>query len=133
MKRKPSTETTAAWIRLMRVQSRVLDAVEQDLKKAGFPPLAWYDALLELSRAPSGEMRPVELEKQMLIPQYSTSRLIDRLVDEGLAARPECEIGKRGQVVEISEAGRELQEKMWAAYSAAIARLVGSKLQVPDS
>jgi hypothetical protein len=36
MKRKPSTEATAAWIRLMRVQSRVLDAVEQDLKKAAF-------------------------------------------------------------------------------------------------
>jgi hypothetical protein len=27
MKRKPSIEATAAWIRLMRVQSRVLDAV----------------------------------------------------------------------------------------------------------
>ena len=114
MKRKPSTEATAAWIRLMRVQSRVLDAVEQDLKKAGFPPLAWYDALLELSRAPSGEMRPVELEKQMLIPQYSTSRLIDRLVDEGLAARRECKIDKRGQFVEITEAGREMQKRMWA-------------------
>ena len=120
MKRKPSTEATAAWIRLMRVQSRVLDAVEQELKKAGFPPLAWYDALLELSRAPSGEMRPVELEKQMLIPQYSTSRLIDRLVDEGLAARRECKIDKRGQFVEITEAGRELQKKMWSAYSTAI-------------
>src|ERR1700751_3913615 len=72
MKRRPSTEVTAAWIRLMRLQSRVLDAVEQDLKRAGFPPLAWYDALLELSRAPSGEMRPVELERQMLIPPYST-------------------------------------------------------------
>jgi len=46
MKRKPSTETTAAWIRLMRVPTRVLDAVEHELKKAGFPPLAWYDALL---------------------------------------------------------------------------------------
>src|ERR1700719_4107391 len=111
MKRKPSTEATAAWIRLMRVQSRVLDCVEQDLKKAGFPPLAWYDALLELSRAPSGEMRPVELEKQMLLPQYSTSRLIDRLVDEGLAARRECAIDKRGQFVGITEAGREVQEK----------------------
>ena len=110
MKRKPSTEATAAWIRLMRVQSRVLDAVEQELKKAGFPPLAWYDALLELSRAPSGEMRPVELEKQMLIPQYSTSRLIDRLVDEGLAARRECKIDKRGQFVEITETGREHAE-----------------------
>src|ERR1700759_2779037 len=89
MKRKPSPEATAAWIRLMRIQTRVLDAVEQDLKKAGFPPLAWYDALLELSRAPSGELRPVELERQMLIPQYSTSRLIDRLVGEGPGSAPE--------------------------------------------
>src|SRR6201989_3683849 len=105
MKRKPSTEATAAWVRVMRVESRVLDGVEKDLKKAGFPPLAWYEALLELSRAPSGEMRPVELEKQMLLPQYSTSRLIDRLVDEGLAARRECKVDKRGQFVENHTAG----------------------------
>ncbi len=124
---------TAAWIRLMRVQSRVLDAVEHDLKKAGFPPLAWYDALLELSRAPRGELRPVELEKQMLIPQYSTSRLIERLVDEGLAVRRECEIDKRGQFVEITEAGRELQKKMWNSYSAAIERHIGSKLSDVDA
>jgi DNA-binding MarR family transcriptional regulator len=133
MKRKPSTEATAAWIRLMRVQSRVLNCVEQDLKKAGFPPLAWYDALLELSRAPAGELRPVELEKQMLLPQYSTSRLIDRLVDEGLAVRRECKIDKRGQFVEITEAGRELQKKMWGAYSAGIEKHVGSKLSDADA
>jgi DNA-binding MarR family transcriptional regulator len=133
MKRKPSTEATSAWIRLMRVQSRVLDAVEQDLKRAGFPPLAWYDALLELSRAPTGELRPVELERQMLIPQYSTSRLIDRLVDEGLAARRECKVDKRGQFVEITEAGRELQRRMWGAYSAAIEKYVGSKLSDADA
>ena len=133
MKRKPSTEATAAWIRLMRVQSRVLNCVEQDLKKAGFPPLAWYDALLELSRSPSGEMRPVELEKHMLIPQYSTSRLIDRLVDEGLAARRECKMDKRGLFVEITEAGRDLQKRMWGAYSAAIEKHVGSKLADADA
>jgi DNA-binding MarR family transcriptional regulator len=133
MKRKPSTEATAAWIRLMRVQSRVLDAVEQDLKKAGFPPLAWYDALFELSRAPKGELRPVELERQMLIPQYSTSRLIDRLVEEGLAVRRECKIDKRGQFVEITEAGRELQKRMWSAYSAAIEKHLGSKLSDADA
>ncbi len=131
MKRKLSSEATAAWIRLMRVPSRVLDCVEQDLKKAGFPPLAWYDALLELSRAPSGELRPVELERQMLIPQYSTSRLIDKLVDEGLAARRECKIDKRGQFVEITEAGRELQKKMWNAYSAAIDKHVARNCPTP--
>src|SRR5215472_9092945 len=115
----------------MRVPTRVLDAVEHDLKKSGFPPLAWYDALLELSRAPS--LRPVELERQMLIPQYSTSRLIDRLVEEGLAVRRECKIDKRGQFVEITEAGRELQKKMWGAYSAAIEKHVGSKLSDADA
>lgn len=133
MKRKPSTEATAAWIRLMRVQSRVLDAVEQELKKAGFPPLAWYDALVELSRAPTGELRPVELERHMLIPQYSASRLIERLVEEGLAVRRECKIDKRGQFVEITEAGRDLQKRMWSAYSAAIEKHVGSKLSDADA
>src|SRR6202041_2758832 len=133
VKRRPSSEVMAAWIRLMRIRSRVLDAVELDLKKAGFPPLAWYDALLELSRAPTGEMRPVELEKQMLIPQYSPWRLIDRLVEEGLAARRECKIDKRGQFVEITESGRELQKKMWGSYSAAIEKHVGSKLSDADA
>jgi DNA-binding MarR family transcriptional regulator len=133
VKHKPSTEAAAAWIRLIRIKSRVHDAVGRDLKKAGFPPLAWYDALLELSRAPSGEMRPVELERQMLIPQYSTSRLIDGLVDEGLAARRECKIDRRGQLVEITETGRELQKKMWNAYSAAIEKHVGSKLSDADA
>jgi len=133
MKRKPSTEATDVWVRLMRVQGRVLGAVEQDLKKAGFPPLAWYDALLELSRAPSGELRPVELEKQMLLPQYSTSRLIDRLVEEGLAVRRECTMDKRGLFVEITDAGRELQKKMWNSYSAAIERHIGSKLSDADA
>lgn len=133
MKRKPSTQATAAWIRLARVQSRVLDAVEQDLKRSGYPPLAWYEALLELSRSPSGELRPVELEKQMLIPQYSTSRLIDRLVDEGLAARRECTLDKRGLYVEITEAGRDMQKRMWSAYSVAIEKYVGCKLSDTDA
>src|SRR5215470_15729224 len=133
MKRKPSTEATAAWIRLMRVQSRVLDAVEQDLKKAGFPPLAWYDALLELSRATNGMLRPVELEKHMLLPQYSTSRLVDRLVEAGLAERQICPVDGRGQYVAITQAGRNLQKKMWETYSAAIERHVGSKLSNRDA
>lgn len=133
MKRRPSTEATEVWTRLMRVQECVLGAVEQDLKKAGFPPLAWYDALLELSRAPGGELRPVELERQMLLPQYATSRLIDRLVEEGLAVRRECKMDKRGLFVEITEAGRELQKKMWSSYSAAIERHIGSKLSDADA
>jgi DNA-binding MarR family transcriptional regulator len=128
MSRKPSHETASAWSRLVRVQQQLLATVEQDLKKAGFPPLSWYDALLELSRAPNGELRPLELEKQMLLPQYSTSRLVDRLVEAGLVERRECPVDGRGQMVVITQAGRNLQKRMWDAYASAIERHVGTKL-----
>jgi DNA-binding MarR family transcriptional regulator len=133
MSRKPSQEATSAWVRLMRVQQGVLASVEQDLKKAGFPPLAWYDALLELSREPNGMLRPVELEKQMLLPQYATSRLVDKLAEAGLAERKTCPVDGRGQFVVITAAGRNLQKKMWDTYSAAIERHVGSKLTNKDA
>ena len=69
----------------------------------------------------------------MLLPQYGLSRLIDRLVDNGLVARKVCEADKRGLVVEITEQGRELQKKMWNAYSAAIERHIGSKISDTDA
>jgi DNA-binding MarR family transcriptional regulator len=126
--RKPSQETTSAWARLVRVQQNLQSAVEKDLKTAGYPPLAWHDALLELSRAPRGELRPVELEKQMLMPQYSMSRLVDRLVEAELVERKTCPVDARGQFVAITPAGRAMQKRMWETYSTAIERHVGSKL-----
>ena len=62
-----------------------------------------------------------------------TEVAMGHLADEGLAARRECKIDKRGQFVEITEAGRELQKRMWAAYSAAIEKHVGSKLSDADA
>jgi DNA-binding MarR family transcriptional regulator len=126
--KQPSEETTSAWARLVRVQQSLLGAVERDLKKAGFPPLAWYDVLLELSRHPNGHMRPVELEKQMLIPQYGMSRLIDRMTNAGYVERMVCPVDGRGQFVGITASGRALQRKMWDVYAAAIQKHVGTKL-----
>ena len=133
MNRSPAPETIDAWARLVRVQQHLLTSVEADLKAEGFPPLAWYDALLELSRAAHGRMRPVELEKTMLLPQYSTSRLTERLVQAGLAVREVCPIDRRGQFIAITPEGRALQKRMWEAYAAAIERHVGSRLSTEDA
>jgi hypothetical protein len=62
MARRPSANATAAWTGLIRAQHALMDAIEGELKDAGFPPLSWYDVLLELSRAPRGALRPVEQE-----------------------------------------------------------------------
>src|SRR6266566_841845 len=77
--RPPSDAVIRAWTRLIRAQQAALSAVEADLKTAGFPPLAWYDVLLELSRAEGEGLRPFALEQELLLAQYNLSRLLDRL------------------------------------------------------
>jgi DNA-binding MarR family transcriptional regulator len=133
MDASPSEAAIQAWARLVRVSGALLDAVEAELKAAGFPALAWYDALLELDRAADGRLRPFELERHMLLPQYSTSRLVDRLEKAGLVERRECPADGRGLHVAITDAGRELRRRMWPAYAAAIERHIGSKIGCADA
>jgi DNA-binding MarR family transcriptional regulator len=102
--------------------------VEGDLKAAGFPPLAWYDALLELRRVEPEGLRQFELQRHMLLAQYNMSRLIDRLVEARLVRRQPCPQDGRGQVIYVTEKGRALIDAMWPAYRAAIAAHFGDRL-----
>jgi DNA-binding MarR family transcriptional regulator len=128
MSRNPSDSVTRAWIKLIRSREKVLGAIEHDLKAGGCPPLAWYDVLLELSRAPGGRLRPFEIEKETLLAQYNLSRLLDRLEKDGLVARAPCEDDARGQWVAITEKGRATQARTWKVYARAIQKHVGAKL-----
>jgi DNA-binding MarR family transcriptional regulator len=124
----PSPAVIQAWARLVKAQHMVLGAVEADLRKAGFPPLAWYDVLLELRRAEGQGLRQLEIEGRLLLAQHNVSRLVDRLEKAGLAGRRPVAKDGRGQLVAISEKGRDLLASMWPAYRTAIQRHVGAKL-----
>jgi len=128
MSRNPSEAVVAAWARLIRAREALVSAVEGDLKAAGAPPLAWYDVLLELSRAGEGRLRPFEIEKETLLAQYNLSRLLDRLEKEGLIRREPCEDDARGQWVVITEKGRAAQARTWKIYARSIQQHVGEKL-----
>ena len=130
--RLPSDAVIRAWARLIRAQQAVLTAVEAELKAAGFPPLAWYDVLLELSRAQEG-LRPFALEQELLLAQYNLSRLLDRLEGAGYLERRACPEDGRGQIVAITATGRALVKRMWPTYRAAIARHLGAKLSEDEA
>ena len=129
----PSNAVVRAWTRLIRAQQAALSAVEADLKTAGFPALAWYDVLLELSRAKGGGLRPFALEQELLLAQYNLSRLLDRLEQAGYVERLACAEDGRGQIVAITASGRALVKRMWPTYRAAIARHVGAKLSEDEA
>ncbi|MEZ5669912.1 MAG: MarR family transcriptional regulator [Alphaproteobacteria bacterium] len=121
-----SQATMTAWADFVRVGQAVLAAVEADLKAAGFPPLVWYDVLLELGRAGEAGLRPGALQQRMLLAQYNLSRLLDRMARDGLVERRPCADDARGHSVHATAAGLALRQRMWPAYRAAVqARFAG--------
>jgi len=131
MEQKPDPLAVTAWARLVRAQRSALAGVEADLKKSGYPPLIWYDVLLELERTGTGRLRHGGLNAELLLPKHNLSRLIDRMEKQALVSRNACGTDRRGSFVCITEKGRKLRHDMWPAYEAAIAQHFASRFS-PD-
>ena len=132
MKKQPGETTVRAWARLLRAQHSAQSQVEKSLKDGGFPPLSWYDVLLELERAGKAGLRPFELERHLLLPQYGLSRLLDRIETAGYLERRPCPHDARGQVVLITKEGRRLRSKMWPIYGAALRAALADRLTLRE-
>ena len=128
MAAKSSDDIQLAWANLVRTGTNVMQRVEDDLKRQGFPPVAWYDVLWELDKAPDGVLQQSEVQARVLLAQYNFVRLLDRLERAGLIRRMPCKVDGRSNVLHLTDAGRDLRKGMWPAYDAAIATHVGSYL-----
>src|SRR5690349_24179115 len=76
-----------AWRGLLVAHSRLVPAVEADLRAAGQVPLSWYDVLLELNAAPERRLRMSELGQRVVLSRTRVSRIVDELTAAGLAER----------------------------------------------
>ncbi len=76
---------------------------------------AWFEALLRIERS-GGFMTMGELADQVAITTGGVTRLVDRLVEAGLAERKACESDRRIQYVAITEPGRRRLEAALAVH-----------------
>lgn len=130
---RPSEEAVQAWVRLVRTEQSILAKVEDELKRAGFPVLEWYDVLYELDREPDGRAAQSAVQSRVLLAQYNLCRLLDRLEREGLVERMPSPEDGRSNLVQITPKGRELRRRMWPAYAAAIETHLGSRLTCDEA
>lgn len=128
----PCPDTVEAWARFLRASQKLLREVEGDLKRAGLPPLSWYDVLRELDAAEGRQLRQFEIESRTAMVQYNLSRLLDRLEAKGLVHRQGCPNDRRANIVSLTPAGRRLKARMWETYGQSIARHFGRALGVAD-
>lgn len=96
-----------AWRALIRAQSSLACHLERELISAEGLPLAWYEVLLVLDRAPEGALRLQQLMGTVLMTKSGVSRLVDRMQEAGLISRTGCPSDRRGAFAVISDLGRE--------------------------
>ncbi len=130
---KITDETTRVWTTLVSTSRELVEQAEADLKGAGLPPLSWYDALLEIEDAGEDGIRPFILRERLLLPQYGTSRLLDRIARAGLIERRICDEDGRGQVIFITPEGRGTRQKMWPIYAKMLEGQIQDKLTAKEA
>src|SRR5215210_1159144 len=85
-----------AWRGLLRVHAALVRELDAELDAAHDLPLTSYDVLIYLRSAPGKRLRMADLADSVLLSRSGLTRLVDRLVREGLIVRDTCESDGRG-------------------------------------
>jgi len=117
-----------AWRALLIAHSRLVPAIEADLRAAGQVSLSWYDVLLELNAAPGRRLRMSELGRRVVVSRTRVSRVVDELAAAGLTERQRDEADGRSSFAVLTPAGRAALRRAWPVYREAIKRYVGAQL-----
>jgi DNA-binding MarR family transcriptional regulator len=107
----------SAWRALLNAHASVVRAIEEALANAGLPPLAWYDVLWAVRRAPGRQVRMAELADGLTLSRGGVTKLVDRLGSAGLLRRERAEDDGRGFYAALTDAGEEMLRRMWPVYA----------------
>jgi DNA-binding MarR family transcriptional regulator len=120
----------AAWRGLLVAHSRLVPAVEADLRAARQIPLSWYDVILELNAAPDRRLRMSELGQRAVLSRTRVSRVVDELAAAGLAERQPDQADGRSSFASLTPRGRDALRRAWPVYRDAIRRRLGARLTI---
>lgn len=95
----------APWRAFVVAQAHVSRRLDEDLRAEHGLSLQEYVALLILAEAPERRLRMGRLADSLTLSKSGATRLIDRLVDDGLVARVSCSSDLRGAEAALTEAG----------------------------
>jgi len=137
-----------AWRAFLLAHARVVRALERELQCEEQLALTDYDVLVQLATAGEQRLRMSELADRLLLSRSGATRLIDRLVTDGLVERASCESDRRGQWAALTPAGYDrlrraapthlrgvaehFLDRLSADDLAALERMLGSVSEAPE-
>jgi DNA-binding MarR family transcriptional regulator len=124
-KPKPLNHAEAAfWVALMRALKVLPKVLEEDLEATERMSLNEYAILMFLSQADGWKMRIGDLAQCTSLTISGMTRLVSRLVDEGLVDRQQCDDDGRGFHAVLTQRGFERLERAYPTHLASARRHV---------
>jgi DNA-binding MarR family transcriptional regulator len=102
--RDPRLET---WRGFLQAHARLFRRLDEELRAAHGLSLPEYDALLQLAQAPQRRLRMSQLAGQVLLSKSGVTRMVDRLVADGLVERLQCRTDARGAEAVLTDEGMD--------------------------
>jgi DNA-binding MarR family transcriptional regulator len=123
---RPDLDSSAIGIvgRISRLARELEQRLEPVYRGHGLEP-GWHDVLATLRRTgPPYRLRPSELTSASMLTSSGTTKRLDRLEQAGLIARAPDPDDRRGTLISLTPAGRELIDALTDAHLANERRLL---------
>lgn len=101
----PQDPRIEPWRAFLQAHARVTRRLDEELRAEHDLSLAEYDALLTIAGAPDRRIRMRQLADRVILSKSGVTRLIDRLVLDGLVQRDACLSDARGAEAVLTAAG----------------------------
>jgi DNA-binding MarR family transcriptional regulator len=126
---RPAHPTGVAWASdLIRLEIALWGRVDARLQESHELPLAFFEPLLLISRAPGGSMRVGDLARALRITVGGTSKLVDRIERAGFIAREPDPDDRRASRSALTTAGKRKLTAAVKTYEAEVGRILGGVL-----
>ena len=120
----PAKRSVRLWLRLLSCSMTVEKAVRSRLRAEFDTTLPRFDVMAALERAPGG-LTMTELSEHLLVSNGNVTGLVQRMAQDGLAARRAVDGDRRSQKVTLTPAGRAAFAKMARAHEGWINEMFG--------
>jgi DNA-binding MarR family transcriptional regulator len=113
---------------VIRLEIALWDRVDARLRESHELPLAFFESLLFVSRAPGGGMRVGDLARALRLTVGGTSKLVDRIERAGLITREPDPDDRRASRVALTTAGRRKLTAAITTYEAEVGSILAGVL-----
>ncbi|MEX1170108.1 MAG: MarR family transcriptional regulator [Chloroflexota bacterium] len=102
---EPRDTRLAPWRAFLLAHARIVRRLDEELRAEHDLTIGEYDALVTIAQAPERRIRMRQLADEVILSKSGVTRLIDRLVDDGLVERSACLSDARGAEAVLTELG----------------------------